>query len=232
MRRRNLVSSDLGAAGSRSSQDEVSFATVRRKLPRLVSKIDFYPKLHEDVRVRTRSGGVLTVAVALLAMALFMSELSIYLTPTKTSHVSVDDTLSERLRVNINVSFWALACDRVELVAMDVAGEATLNVEGLLHKVRLSENGAVIDASKITKSVGGGSNASDTPPALPDDYCGSCYGAKRSDQAPCCNTCDHVIEAYDREGGMLWLYSRRRSSVRERLHRAGSSRGRRLYARR
>ena len=156
MRRRNVRSHS-------SSSSEASHAV--RRLPRLLSKIDFYPKLHKEVTIQTSYGGALTVAIALFALALFFSELSIYLTPTRTSHVSVDDTLSERLRVNINVTFWALPCNRVELIAMDVAGEATLNVEGLMHKVRLSKStGLPISGVKITKPIAADAKASSAVP--------------------------------------------------------------------
>lgn len=203
MRRRNIV-------GGESFKKENGNGAPRRTASRIlsrVSKLDMYPKLHEDVKVRTRGGGALSLVVALFASILFFSELSVFLSPVTTSNIAVDDNLSERMSVSLNISFWALSCDNIELVAMDVAGEHNFNVEGMLKKTRLSSSGKRIEAGATLKPLtpsskeDGNDSANDEKPPLqelPADYCGPCYGAKTNERVQCCNTCDQLLEAYER----------------------------------
>jgi hypothetical protein len=84
---------------------------------------------------------------------------------------------------------------------MDVAGEHQLHIDHDMHKVRLAEKTFEVVGEKIAVKINAGSeNGTDTvsPSPLPDDYCGSCYGAGK--QGDCCNTCEELKEAYAAKG--------------------------------
>ena len=103
----------------------------------------------------------------------------------------------------MNITFPALHCDDLHLDAMDVAGDSQLNIVDTLVKKRLHLDGSLLSAEEIR--VEANKNAQkDKEKAgmkdrkLPDDYCGSCYGAEEK-EGDCCNTCDEVVNAYKRK---------------------------------
>lgn len=151
---------------------------------------DMYPKVEAEHTRKSKSGGAVSVFIAICITALLLSETREFLTPTTTDHVAVDSSLEERLRINLNVTFHALTCKEVELVAMDVAGEHQLHVDHAMHKTRLSRNGVHIGR----KILGGISEDTAVKDATHPGYCGSCYGARPV--AECCNTCESLREAY------------------------------------
>lgn len=79
---------------------------------------------------------------------------------------------------------------------MDVSGEHELDVEHTMYKQRLTLEGVPID-EKPTKSDLARNEVTT------NKTCGSCYGAETAD-APCCNTCEQVREAYRKKG---WAFS-------------------------
>jgi hypothetical protein len=91
----------------------------------------------------------------------------------------------------------------VNLDAMDVAGEQQNGVDHEFLKVRLGLDGRPKDAAPIAGAIepralegAGGAVAAASPPPLPADYCGPCYGAREG----CCNSCDEVRNAYIAKG--------------------------------
>ena len=55
------------------------------------------------------------------------------MTPTMKEHMTVDTTLGQRLRVNVNMTFHALTCADVHLDAMDVAGRKSSKLRKTLQ---------------------------------------------------------------------------------------------------
>ena len=104
--------------------------------------------------------------------------------------------MGERLQININITFMHLPCSEVEPVAMDVAGEHQLGFSHDIYKVRLTDVAVPIDGGKHKVEP---NSPPPSPPALPPDYCGSCYGAALVD-GDCCNSCADVRAAYTAKG--------------------------------
>jgi hypothetical protein len=52
-------------------------------------------------------------------------------------HIKVNTGVNERLRINFNVTFLALECPKVELVAMDVVGEHQIDIENTVTKTTI-----------------------------------------------------------------------------------------------
>ena len=186
------------------STNESSSKTVRRQL----QKLDIFEKVQQEDTIQTGHGGIQTLLTYIVMLVLFISEFSAYMTTTTTEHVKVDPSAGGRLRINLNITFAALNCREVSLVAMDVAGEHQLGIDHTIHKHRLDSKGRTI-GERFKSSLGkaahtreegdtwGGNDGKKLNP-LPPNYCGSCYGAAPAGE--CCNTCDEVRSAYESKG--------------------------------
>ncbi|CAL8100765.1 unnamed protein product [Orchesella dallaii] len=194
-------------------------ATVWEKL----KELDAYPKPLEDFRIKTFQGGAVTILSTVIMLALFISELSDYLTPTLTEELFVDTSRSNKLRINLGVEFPKVACSYLSIDAMDSSGEQHSQIEHSIFKRRLDADGnpivgdvpvktEVLGDSSIGKMPAGSENSTtehhgtdaDKPKnvndtALAKPQCGSCYGAETS-HLKCCNTCEEVQEAYRLKG--------------------------------
>ena len=83
-----------------------------------VRSLDAYPKVQEDYVIGSTAGGIITFVCAAICALLFLSEYAHHRTTVITSEVKVDtmgvDRVTpnaERLRVSIDVTFHALACE-------------------------------------------------------------------------------------------------------------------------
>eukprot|EP01119_Soliformovum_irregulare_P003075 TRINITY_DN13373_c0_g1_i1.p1 TRINITY_DN13373_c0_g1~~TRINITY_DN13373_c0_g1_i1.p1 ORF type:complete len:387 (-),score=108.40 TRINITY_DN13373_c0_g1_i1:25-1185(-) len=161
---------------------------------------DAYPKTLEDFRVRTTSGATVSIIAGLFIVWLFISELSAYLTLDVRPELFVDTTRGEKLRINVDMVFHNLPCSYLSVDAMDISGDHQLDVDHNIFKKRLDTNGNPMAVGPVRQdALGTGSKDGKETPALPADYCGSCYGAESTPGA-CCNTCDEVQEAYRKKG--------------------------------
>ena len=113
------------------STNESSSKTVRRQL----QKLDIFEKVQQEDTIQTGHGGIQTLLTYIVMLVLFISEFSAYMTTTTTEHVKVDPSAGGRLRINLNITFAALNCREVSLVAMDVAGEHQLGIDHTIHKL-------------------------------------------------------------------------------------------------
>jgi len=98
------------------------------KLLNSLKRFDAYPKTLDDFRVRTYSGGVVSIVCTIIIIWLFISELSLYLTVDTQPELFVDASRGEKLRINIDITFPDLPCAFLSVDAMDIAGEHQLDV--------------------------------------------------------------------------------------------------------
>lgn len=91
-----------------------------------------------------------------------------------SEEIMVDATLREKLQINADITFHALGCTQVELIAMDVTGENQVELATSVTKTPLGK------AAHVAKD------------------CGPCFGA--GDPGRCCNACAELIEAYAEMG--------------------------------
>jgi len=172
-----------------------------------VENLDFmFPKVAEEfTATKTHGGGVATLAAYGLILILVATEIFTWMGQNRleTSTAVVDTSLGKQMRVNMNITFPALACEDLHLDAIDVAGDSQINIEDTLKKKRLHLDGSVLSAKEIDVDLNMHSEVQARKLAiirkdLPDGYCGPCYGAhEKEDQ--CCDTCDDVIEAYKKK---------------------------------
>ncbi|KAG8187233.1 hypothetical protein JTE90_020662 [Oedothorax gibbosus] len=165
-----------------------------------IRKFDAYPKTLEDFRVKTFSGAAVTIVSAVIITLLFISELNYYLTPEVTEELFVDVSRSEKLKINIDVTFPKVMCDFLSIDAMDVSGEQQINLDHNIYKRRLDEKGIPLEKLPEKEKVGSSEVLNVTiPPTLDPNRCESCYGAEIPPRN-CCNTCEDVQNAYRMKG--------------------------------
>ena len=76
----------------------------------MVKALDVYPKTLDDFKERTGSGAAVSIVSLSIIFLLVISELRAYLTPVTTDHLYVDTTRSERIRINVNMTFPSMPC--------------------------------------------------------------------------------------------------------------------------
>jgi hypothetical protein len=159
---------------------------------------DVYTKVEEDFVIQTSGGATLSLIGWVVIALLVIGELGTYFSGTTREHMVVDTTLGERLRINIDITFHSLTCREVNVDVMDVAGDNQVAIDHDMFKQRLDKNGKLL-GEKAAEIIG----KLDEVPALPPNYCGSCFGAE-SLFRECCNTCDEIKMAYNQKG---WAYT-------------------------
>lgn len=92
---------------------------VLRSVSRRVRSADAFPKTLDDFRVKTASGGFVSVAALLIIAVLVLSETSTFLTAERSVNISVDDVRNETLQIFIDVVFPRLNCDVIGVDALD-----------------------------------------------------------------------------------------------------------------
>ncbi|KAF0694984.1 Aste57867_14172 [Aphanomyces stellatus] len=176
---------NLGKEGSGTSVGESSFSTRQ-----ILKKVDVYPKLHREFKVQTEAGATVSLVTMIIMAILFLSELRDYLTVNTHEHMVVDTSTAEKLQITFDISYPALTCREAHMNAMDVAGDLQVNMHHTVFKTRLAPDGTPIgDAMTHVPNA-------HPEDALPEDYCGSCYGNTHPAGLTCCNTCDQVKEAF------------------------------------
>jgi len=165
-----------------------------------LKNFDAYPKTLEDFRVRTFSGGAVSIISGIFIAWLFISEFIYYLSVDVQPELFVDTSRGEKLRINMDVIFHNLPCSYLSVDAMDISGEHQLDVDHNIFKKRLRADLTPVPIGPTRQEKLGDSDVKVPSQApLPADYCGSCYGAEPY-QGYCCNTCEQVQEAYRKKG--------------------------------
>ncbi|PSS22996.1 hypothetical protein M430DRAFT_116712 [Amorphotheca resinae ATCC 22711] len=169
------------------------------------TRLDAFTKTVDEARVRTTSGGIVTIASLLIVLFLAWGEWADYRRIVVHPELVVDKGRGEQMEIHLNITFPRIPCELLTLDVMDVSGEQQTGVMHGINKVRLApadEGGRVIDIKALDL------HADDQAAHLDPDYCGGCYGATPPPNAQkpgCCNTCDEVREAY---ASVSWAFGR------------------------
>ncbi|KAJ5807809.1 hypothetical protein N7474_009078 [Penicillium riverlandense] len=161
------------------------------------TRLDAFAKTVEDARIRTTSGGVITIASLLIVFWLVWGEWADYRRVVVLPELIVDKSRGERMEIHLNMTFPRLPCELLTLDVMDVSGEQQVGVAHGVNKVRLSpvaEGGRVLDIQTLELH-----SNEEIAKHLDPDYCGECGGAPAPPNAikqGCCSTCEEVREAY------------------------------------
>lgn len=91
-------------------------------LGQMLKSFDFFPKLDDEVKVRTIVGAVVSVIAIISMLILFLTEFQSYLAEETIDRLSVDTTRSEKLKINFDITFPHIPCSLLSIDAMDVSG--------------------------------------------------------------------------------------------------------------
>lgn len=116
------------------------------------TRLDAFTKTVEDARVRTTSGGVVTITSLLVLLFLMWGEWSDYRRIIVKPELIVDKGRGEKMEIHMNISFPRIPCELLTLDVMDVSGEVQTGVMHGVKKVRLSperEGGRVLEIKDL-----------------------------------------------------------------------------------
>lgn len=162
-------------------------------------------KVPEDLRTQSSTGGIISLISFIVIASLFLSELFSFLTPTRTSSLSVDAGRDEVLRIHLDVDFPFVNCEIMGVDALDVGGTVQLEITNHMYKTPIDHSGRPVRdgiRSKLGRHVSR-QNTNPSPSPTPwENGCGSCMGAQLTANQ-CCNTCAEVRAAYEKRGWLL-----------------------------
>jgi endoplasmic reticulum-Golgi intermediate compartment protein 3 len=165
-----------------------------------LKRFDAYAKTLDDFRVRTTSGGLVTIISTLISIILFCLQLQYYLNTDIVQVLFVDTSRQEKMNISIDIRYPLLPCSYLTIDAMDISGETQTDIAHDLFKTRLDVNGKPKEEQTMKVSLqslpsGNTTQVEQTTRAA----CESCYGAETQSH-PCCSTCDDVKIAYRTKG--------------------------------
>lgn len=116
------------------------------------TRLDAFTKTVEDARIRTTSGGIITLTALALILYLVTGEWRDYRRITIAPELVVDKGRGEKMEIHMNITFPRMPCELLTLDVMDVSGEVQSEVMHGISKIRLapkSEGGGVIESKPM-----------------------------------------------------------------------------------
>jgi len=160
---------------------------------------DLYNKVDDEFRVRTSTGGTISIIAIILIIVLIVSEVSLFLKVDRYDELYVDVEKTQKIPIYINITFPSISCEALSLDVMDVAGEYQVGVQHTFYKQRLNLEGKALDDAQLQTELDNKHEEKEKHERAmvtkKKNYCGSCYGAE-DDKSQCCNTCEDVKAAY------------------------------------
>lgn len=172
--------------------------------PKLIS-IDVFAKTVEDAKIKTASGGIITLVCIFIVMFLIRNEYKDYTLIITRPELVVDRDINTKLDINLDVSFPNMPCDVLTLDILDISGDLQLDIlKSGFQKYRIlkESNHEILDEAPVLSNDlsleemarGVGANGK----------CGPCYGALPQDNNEyCCNSCETVKLAYAEK---MWAF--------------------------
>lgn len=160
---------------------------------------DAYRKPMDDFRVKTLSGGLVTLIATIVIGLLIVMETRQFLSTDVLEHLFVDSTTSdERVHIEFDITFNKLPCNFITVDVMDVSSEAQDNINDDIYRLRLDTDGRNISETAQKIEINQNKTIAEATDLIQEVKCGSCYGAAAD--GICCNTCEDVKNAYAVKG--------------------------------
>lgn len=102
------------------------------------TRLDAFTKTVEDARIRTTSGGVVTITSLIVILWLLLVEWNDYRRVIVKPELMVDKGRGEKMEIHMNITFPRVPCELLTLDVMDVSGEVQTGVMHGVNKVRLA----------------------------------------------------------------------------------------------
>lgn len=193
-------------------EDVPDVESSRKVILRKVKAVDMFPKPKEDFkRVQSTEGAIVSIAAVVIIGILLVWELGAYVTGRDafSTDLAVSGRANHRVKFNLDITFPRLQCHDISLDVMDAAGGMQMNIAHEMEKSPVDRNGNLVFSSKFDfvrsrKSIRGSSET--TVPSqhhgydpasdpMSPQYCGDCYVKT---ERRCCNTCQSVMEEFDK----------------------------------
>jgi hypothetical protein len=116
------------------------------------TRLDAFTKTVEDARVRTTSGGIVTLSSLLIILWLVWGEWADYRRVIVKPELIVDKGRGEKMEIHMNITFPRVPCELLTLDVMDVSGEVQTGVMHGVNKMRLApenEGGHVLEIKAL-----------------------------------------------------------------------------------
>eukprot|EP00727_Mastigamoeba_balamuthi_P004270 m51a1_g13840 hypothetical protein (369) ;mRNA; f:519191-520479 len=121
-----------------------------------VTAFDMFPKLHQDLKVRRATGGLMSLLTFAVMTFLLLDEVSDYFTTEWTSVIGVDTSAAGGdVFINADITFWGMRCDQFGLDVVDVTGDLQLGVEDSLQHTPIGTTGCNMFGSMRAHRVDG-----------------------------------------------------------------------------
>ena len=101
---------------------------------------DFYRKVPEDLKQATQAGGLMSILWLVMLGWIVLAETGRFLTSEYRSRIDVDRS-QDQLRIDFNISFPHLHCDRASVDLWDKIGRNQADITRTVEKWQLDENG-------------------------------------------------------------------------------------------
>eukprot|EP01126_Amoeba_proteus_P067499 TRINITY_DN9981_c0_g1_i2.p1 TRINITY_DN9981_c0_g1~~TRINITY_DN9981_c0_g1_i2.p1 ORF type:complete len:394 (+),score=67.54 TRINITY_DN9981_c0_g1_i2:182-1363(+) len=167
---------------------------------------DAFAPTDAELRIRTKSGGCISLFALCVMLVLAITEVNIFLSLDVKGRLYVDSSVGHTINIDLNITFHALPCAYISIDAIDKSGRYQLNIRDDIYTVRLGKDGLPVPFSEKTREIVSSNSSLDLSAEVlnPENLtCGSCYGAETPEQ-PCCRTCDDVRRAY---AAMAWAFT-------------------------
>jgi hypothetical protein len=92
------------------------------KATSLLRNLDVFPKVADEARARSASGGATTLIVALCILVLVVTEAQLYTSIRTDETLEVDVTRGGKVSVDFNITFHHLPCSLMSVDSMDISG--------------------------------------------------------------------------------------------------------------
>lgn len=173
-------------------------------------ELDAYSKPIEDFRVKTVSGGTVSIFCWLIIVCLVCLRCYEHIFVQETVEtIFVDTSRGPKLKIHVDFLMPNISCEYLAVDAMDSSGEQHLQIDHHIYKRRIDLNGQPVEEKPQREDIGRkviktdealGENGT----SIEEKKCGSCYGAEsESLNITCCNTCEDVKEAYRKRKWIL-----------------------------
>jgi endoplasmic reticulum-Golgi intermediate compartment protein 3 len=206
LRRRRRTGGDDGDDGTGRDDTELS---------KVLKKFDFHPKQKKRAVSRKGGGGAVSLVGLAVIVLLITSETLDYISSERQSTLVVDvHSRDERMRVELDISFHAIACAALSVDVVDTDGQQLADTAHEIVRTRLNaHSGEAIGHLQLPLL---GSSAVTGPKwRAPPGYCGSCYEVAQLEPERCCNTCYELKKAYLQRGLDASIAQRSEQCVRE-----------------
>ena len=178
----------------------------------MLKSFDIYPKFSDrSARLRTFSGGLITIIMAAWICFLVSGEIRIFLSQHVDSQVVIDTDPIDGPR-KVFIDFDVLihsSCTSIHLDLLEDDGTVKTDIIDNVTRNRLDHTGTPIETVMERRyKAKGYKNVT-----RHDNYCGSCYAA--SEPGKCCNSCYDVMTAFKAKGWSFYGADRWEQCVKE-----------------